>query len=47
MAVLMWGLGGVGVVAALIGILLVVTGESRASVSFPDIHGISFTGDGE
>lgn len=44
---LIWGLGGVGIVAALIGILLAVTGESRASVSFPDIHGISFTGDGE
>jgi WD40 repeat protein len=44
---LIWGLGGVGIAAALIGILLAVTDESRASVSFPDIHGISFTGDGE
>jgi len=43
---LIWGLGGGGIVVALIGILLVVTGGSRASVSFPDIHGISFTGDG-
>ncbi len=40
-------IGGVIAVVAVIGVLLVVTGDSRNSVAFPDIHGISFTGDGE
>ena len=44
---LMWIGAGVIAVAAIIGILLVTAGGGRTSVSFPDIHGMSFTGDGE
>ncbi len=40
------GAGGI-TIAMVIGILLVTAAGSRTSVSFPDIHGMSFTGDGD
>ncbi len=40
------GAGGIAAVMV-IGILLITAARSRASVAFPDIHGMSFTGDGE
>lgn len=42
-----WIGGSLVVVVALVGILFALTGGGGTSVSFPDIHGISFTGDGE
>lgn len=39
--------GVVGVLAVIIGVGLFASQTSRTTVNFPDIHGISFTGDGE
>lgn len=43
----LWIGTGVIVTVFIIGIVLVTTGGNRTSVFFPDIHGMSFTGDGE
>ena len=42
-----WIGAGVVSVVAVIGVLLLTAADSRTSVSFPDIHGMSFSGDGE
>ena len=44
---LMWIGGGVILVIVTLGIFYVSSGGSNVTVSFPDIHGMSFTGDGE
>lgn len=41
-----WGAGVAVAIAAIAALVLLISSNNRASVSFPDIHGMSFTGDG-
>lgn len=44
---LTWIGAAIAIVVGVVGVALFATQDSRSSVPFPDIHGISFTGDGE
>ena len=44
---LLWIGGSIIAVFALVGMLLFINANGRSMVTFPDIHGMSFTGDGE
>lgn len=44
---LMWIGGGVILAVVVLGIFYISSGGSNVTLSFPDIHGMSFTGDGE
>lgn len=44
---MMWIGAGIVAITLVIGLVFFVNRNSNATVAFPDIHGMSFTGDGE